>query len=781
MLKLGALALTLAIAAGCASGGGLSAGDEAIKRGDYDAAVAYYREALSHDPSKVEIRIYLSRAMQSASFEHLKRARQLESQEQWQGAAAEYRLAADLDPTATLALTRALELERKVRDLMEASRPKPRIDALNQQATAGSPIPRLDPRAPVMNINLSGSVKDILNFIGENTGITVTYDALGAIPILNNPYTISMQNAPLEAVLNQMLTANTLTYKITDSKTIFVYQDTPGNRTKYEDQYVQTFYISNAELNDLQQILNQVLVSQGSTGSRPSIFPNKSANTLVVKATAPVMAIIDSLIKSNDKPRAEVVVDVEILEVDRTRTRQLGLDLSQYALGFTYSPESSPPNTATNPGAFPAQPPPINMNTIVNGGVRTADFYMTAPSAMIHLLESDDKTRVLAKPQLRGREGTNLTLNLGQDIPIATTTFQPIATGGVANSPATSISYRTIGVILSMTPHVTYQDEIVLENLSVENSAVGGLVQAGGQPTLSFIDRRAVVTMRLRDGESNLLAGLLSDADRKTYTSLPGLSGVPILRLLFGNENNEHKQTDIVMIVTPHIVRSHDLTVADLKPLYIGTAANVGATTQPTLISPDIPIRTTSGPPPAAGAAQPPPAPTVTGNAPPVTAAPPPPNPRIVAVEPVTDPNAAKAPPPAAIILTAPQTPLQVGGAAYTTTLSATQVSQLGTVTVTLTYDPKMLKAVSTAEGNFMKQGSVQTVYQPKIDPLLGRVDITITRPGDAGASGTGLLASINFEAVGPGVSQIRLAAVAISADGKPIPITVAPVTVTVK
>ena len=156
----------------------------------------------------------------------------------------------------------------------------------------------------------------------------------------------------------------------------------------------------------------------------------------------------------------------------------------------------------------------------------------------------------------------------------------------------------------------------MLEKLSVENSAVGGLVQAGGQPTLSFIDRRAVVTMRLRDGESNLLAGLLSDADRKTYTSLPGLSGVPVLRLLFGNENNEHKQTDIVMIVTPHIVRGHDITVTDLKPLYIGTAANVGATTQPTLISPDVPIRTTSGPPPAGGAAQPPAAPTTTGVAP---------------------------------------------------------------------------------------------------------------------------------------------------------------------
>src|SRR5580765_5184437 len=198
MLKFGTLALALAIATGCDSGGGLSAGDEAMQRGDYDAAVAYYREALSHDPSKVEIRIYLSRAMQSASFEHLKRARELESQEQWQGAAAEYRLAADLDPTGTLALTRALELERKVRDLMEASRPKPRIDALNQQATAGSPIPRLDPRAPVMNINLSGSVKQLLEFIGEQTGISITYDALGAIAGINNAAKISMQNATLE-------------------------------------------------------------------------------------------------------------------------------------------------------------------------------------------------------------------------------------------------------------------------------------------------------------------------------------------------------------------------------------------------------------------------------------------------------------------------------------------------------------------------------------------------------------------------------------------------------
>ena len=162
---------------------------------------------------------------------------------------------------------------------------------------------------------------------------------------------------------------------------------------------------------------------------------------MTVRATQPVLQVFDQLIRANDKPKAEVLIDVEILEVDRQRVKQLGLNLSQYALGFSMSPEVAPPNTATTPNAFPQQPPPFNLNT-VSQGVSTADFYATIPTALIRLLESDTTTKLLARPQLRGQERASLTLNLGDEIPIPTTTFAAQATGGIANQPVTSFRNR---------------------------------------------------------------------------------------------------------------------------------------------------------------------------------------------------------------------------------------------------------------------------------------------------------------------------------------------------
>jgi len=153
-----------------------------------------------------------------------------------------------------------------------------------------------------------------------------------------------------------------------------------------------------------------------------------------------------------------------------------------------------------------------------------------------------------------------------------------------------------------------------------------------------------------------------------------------------------------------------------------------------------------------------------------------------MAVEPVTDPNAApKGAPPAAVILTVPTAPLQAGDQPYTMPLQVTQVQQVGRITVMLTYDPKILTAVSTSEGTFMKQGGVKTTYTQKIDPLVGRVDITIVRDGENGASGTDLLGAVLFKAIGSGTTQIKLTAVAMTAAGKAMPITAAPASVTVK
>jgi general secretion pathway protein D len=760
----------------CATGRAVRSGDAAAKRGDWDSAVAYYREALGREPGRIDVKMSLQEAEGAAAAVHLKRARDLEAQDQLSGAAAEYRLVADLDPSDVLAQSKANELERKIRDAVEAARPKPQIDQLRQQAAQTSTIPHLDPRIRVPRFSGNGSVKDILLAIGSQTGIAVQFDAL----VQPTSYSITVDDSSLEDVLNQVLAANSLTYKVLNSKTIFVYKDDQQSRQKYDDQYAQIFYISNADPTDLNSLLTSLTQGQASGATRPTITLLKNESAIFVKATEPVMKVIAQIIEATDKPKAEVLVDVEILEVDRTRMRQLGLDLSQYALGFTFSPETAAPTTSTAAG-FPTPASPFNLNT-VSQGIATNNFYVTTPSALIHLLEQDNKTRILAKPELRGRDGSALTLNLGQSVPLAQTQFQASAAGGVNNVPVTTLNYQSVGVNLSMTPRVTFNDEIILDTLTVENSSLGPPIDVSGTPTTTIIDRKATVTMRLRDGESNLLAGLMSDNDTQDYNTLPGLSSVPILRYIFGNGNINRTQTDIVMIVTPHILSGHELTAADLKPMYIGTGQNLGGGTPPTLISPEIPIQQTA-------AAVPPGAPVPSTNTstapPPAAAAVAPPasgtNPRVVPIEAVPSAPVPQAP-PAQIIVSAPSAAMQVGGPVYTVPVTITGVSQVGTVTLTLTYNPAVLKAESVNQGTFMQQGGLTTTFAPKIDAAAGRIDIPISRPAGAnGASGTGLLAAIAFQAVAAGSSTVAVSGVVLTADGKPVTVQMVPASVTVK
>jgi general secretion pathway protein D len=795
ILRAGAVGVALVLVSGCATGRAIRSAESAAQHGDWDTAVAYYRQALGRDPSRIDVKIALERATQAAADAHLKRARDLEAQDQLAGAAAEYRLAADLDPSNTMAVTKALQLEREIRQRIEAAQAQTPTGLARQEAAASSPIPRLDPRLrlPALQFNRT-AVKDILDFIGTTTGINVSYDQ--QIPQLSNPYTIDLHDVSLQDALSQVLTVNQLTYKVTGPRSIFVYVDNPTNRQKYEDVYVQTFYLSNADPQEMLTLLTQVTTSQG-LAVRPVITPNKTLNAIVVKATAPVMDVIAKLIEQNDKPPAEVAVDVEILEVDRQRAKQLGLDLANYALGFTFSPELAPPNTSGTLSAAPTIPPPFNLNTL-SQGVSAQDFYMTAPTALIRLLESDQKTRVLARPQLRGTEGKSLTLNLGDSIPIPTTTFAASAAGGFNNIPTTSFSYRNVGVNLSMTPHVNYQDEIVLENLTVEKSGVGPDITIAGQSIPTFVDRQAVVNVRLHDGESTLLAGLVRSDETDTLTSLPGLLHLPILRYLFGNRDRNLQETDIVMVVTPHLIRTHEITASDLKPMYVGTSTNFGAGAAPPLISPSAPPPAAvpaTGPatgatvPPAQSQTAPPPA---TAATPPATAAPPPtgtapPTPlaravTVVPVEPVTG-GAGEAPAPATqIVVTPPGTELQTTGGPYTVPVMITGVSQLGTVTLTVTYNPAVLRAVSVSQGTFMQQGGVATTFVPRIDAQAGRIDIAITRTNDAsGASGTGLLAGVVFQAIGAGTSPLGLSGVATTAGGQPISVQLVPASVTVK
>ena len=216
----------------------------------------------------------------------------------------------------------------------------------------------------------------------------------------------------------------------------------------------------------------------------------------------------------------------------------------------------------------------FNLNTI-SQGISTADFYLTVPQAIVKFLASDTRTRVLAKPQLRGAEGSDLELNLGDEIPVPSTVFGGLGAGGVNTVPISSFTYRNVGVNVKMKPRVTFENEIILE-IEVENSTLGNNINVAGQLLPTFGTRKVKTRMRLREGESNLIAGLVREEDRKVLQGVAGLMRIPILKDILGGTEEQINSTDIVILLTPRIVRTHELTQEHLNPIYIGSQMNLG-------------------------------------------------------------------------------------------------------------------------------------------------------------------------------------------------------------
>jgi len=875
-LKVVAVAALAVMVGGCAAGMAFRRGVEAARRGDWDSAVVHYREALQADPDKPEYKIELERAMVAASHEHLQTARVLEEKGELDGAVREYRRASEYDPSNRQAAAKVAELDRIIRDRIEAARPKPAVEQMRERARQMSPQPELNPasREPLNFKFNAQSVREIMNFIGAASGINITFAQEFRDP---PPYTVQLDGVTLEQALQQILSANNLFYKVLNPRTILVIPDTAQNRAKYEEQVVRVFYLSHADATEVAQIINGVLRIPGVT-LLPAVIPNKTKNTLTVRGSAAMVEIIERVVEANDRPAAEVVLDVQILEVNRNRAKQFGLDLSQYSVTGIFSPEAAP-TVGTGNNAGQISTPPFNANT-VSAGISAADFYLMVPQAIVRFLESDTQTRLVAKPQLRGSEGQKITLNLGDKIPVVQTSFASLGgPGSVATQPLSSYTYQDIGVNVIMTPRVTFEDDIVLE-LKVESSTLGNDINIAGQNLPTFGNRSIETKIRLRDGESTLLAGLLREDQRRAIRGIIGLMRLPGFRDIFSSNDNSLDTTDIVMLITPHIVRTHELRQTDVNPIYIGTQQSIGLGGPPPLIAPT-PEPAAPAPAPGEGAPQQPgaqptppgttlPVPGVLPNPPaqpqPQQPQPPPRTPEAAAgVSPSapgtttgftssgftsegTTPDTAPSPPtpaatpgagvpagpqptgpagpttsgpagattagaagaatsggagtpprdtanPAApgagaqataptaqITITPPGSEFRVGGGPYTVPVSINDAPRLTTLSVSITFNPSLVRVRSVQEGSFMRQGGVSAAFNQQVDPTAGRVDITLTRGQDmVGASGTGLIAALLVDAVAPGSATFSPSGAATGPAGTVVTVQAAPVTVTVK
>jgi type II secretory pathway component GspD/PulD (secretin) len=719
------------LSSACAASAAFSDGERAVQAGDVDQAVAYFRAAFQEDPDNPDYRIALQRAMQTASRTYLERARAFEEQGQLEAARNAYRRANEYDPTNRAIADKAIALDRALRERVEASRPPSAFEQMQQQAQVASAAPVLNPasREPLDLSFPNADLRQVLDFIANFAGINVTFDR----DVQDRLTSVQLSGVTLEDALRHLMTVNQLSYKVLSERSIFVFPDTPAKHIQYDEQVIQTFYLSHGDPAELVTLLG-ALVRLPGIAIQPIIQANTASNTIVVRGTRQVVEIIARVIQQNDKPRAEIVIDVEILEVNRNRARQYGLNLSEYALGLLFSPEFEPDADSTPPSGL-VSPPPINFDSF--SGVSSSDFYTAVPTAVVRFLETDSNTKLIAKPQLRGAEGARLVLNLGDDIPVVSTSYTPLASGGAGVNPLNSYTYRPIGVNIDLTPRVTLDGDIILD-LILDNSSLGPPISVAGVEVPSFGKRTLTTRLRLRDGESNLLAGLLREDERTALTGFPGIMEVPILRNLFSANRSDVTETDIVMILTPHIIRSNEINSADLMPIAIGSQQNLGLGDRPTLfgaadVAPEAP----------AAAVIPPSAPPVATNIP-------------------AAPGAARLSVASAIA------DALVGGGPYTVPITIADAARISTLAVTLTFDPAIVRVRSVQEGSVMRTGSAGATFTQQVGP--GRVDISITRPADAtGVTGSGVVGAVLFDAVAPGSSLLTVSGAATSPNGTPI------------
>jgi general secretion pathway protein D len=567
------LGLSIALA-GCATAGAfVRAGEQAEQNQDYDRAIVEYSRALKDHPNNRDARYGLDRAKLRAAQDHFNRGRRFEATGKLDEALVELQLASEMNPGSA----DIDELLRNVRNQLRtkvavAREGKTELESLIDRSRdlppPGSELPA-DVRLPATLTFRDASSRDVYTAMARFANINVVFDP----QFREQPVTIDLRNTTLPDALTSVSQATRNFYKVTSQRTITVIPDTPAKRREYEEEIVRTFYLSNADLKETIDLLRIVIDSR-------RIAPVTATNALSIKDTPDRIAAAGRLIAAIDKARPEVVIDVELLEVDRTKLREYGLQIA--------SPESPGIN-----GAVDANRSGLTLQNLSN--LTQSDIFLTnLPGLYYRLLKTDNNTRTLANPQLRTSEGIAAQARFGERVPVPVTTFSPIATGGVNQQPITSFQYENIGVNIDITPRTHHDDEVSLA-LKIEVSSIAG-TGFGGLPT--FGNRAISTVIRLHDGETNLLAGLIRDDDRRVVEGIPGLSDLPLVGRLFAHTRRESQQTDIILTLTPHIIRVLDLTEDDLRPFRVGSEPASSAIDIP-IAAPDLPRE------PAAQPAQP--------------------------------------------------------------------------------------------------------------------------------------------------------------------------------
>ena len=539
------LALLLVSAlTGCAARTAMHAGQAAERQEDYDRAVLEYRRVVQEHPDDLDARLALERASLRAAQAHFASGRRLDDRGDYPEALVEYQFAADLNPTSGVMADALREVRLKVRAGV-TRRPdgETELESLVGRAVNFDPEGLEFPDGAALPDSLvfrEASSRDVFAAIGRFAEVSILFDPTFRAA----PLSIDLRNTSLHNALQAVAAATGSFIRMTAPGTITIIPDTPGKRQEYQWEVVRTFYLSNADLEETIDLLRIVMDLR-------RLAPITATNAITIKDTPERVAAAAKVIRVIDKARPEVVIDVELLEVDRQRFREYGL---QFASAGSPGVDG---RVDVNRDGLTLQ----DLTELTQGDL----FVTSVPGLFYRLLKQDANTRTLANPHLRTSEGLPAQARFGERVPVPVTTFAPIATGGVAQQPITSFNYENIGVNIDITPRTHHNGDVSLAlEVSVSNISGTGF---GDLPT--FGNRYINTTIRLKDGETNLLAGLIRDDERTVLEGIPGLSDLPVVGRLFGRTRTETQETDIILTLTPHIVRGLDLDEADLRPFIV--------------------------------------------------------------------------------------------------------------------------------------------------------------------------------------------------------------------
>ncbi|HXG59204.1 MAG TPA: secretin N-terminal domain-containing protein [Thermoanaerobaculia bacterium] len=569
------LLLALPLAMSCATYHAWQKGRTAEKLNDWDKAVREYEKALEIDPDNNRLKIHLQRAKLSASRIHFEKGKSLRAAAATatgadqlrlaQLAATELELTVRLDPTNQYA---AVELGKAVQLVQDLSRSQDRqsIDEVKRRAKQNiskAQPPTLNPASeePItLLFPRETPVKEIYRALGNAFGINIMFDQA----IKDDRIAIELRDVTAQQALERVMQAASHFYKVLDEKTIIVVPDNPQARRDYEDLVIRTFYLSNGDAEQVTNVVRTMIEAR-------NVFPLKALNAITIRDTADKVRIAEKIIEANDKAKAEVVVEIELLQMDLNKTRDIGIAIAGGGPITPFSGVDKDGKRITFGGGTLGDIASVlgSLSDLRN------NVSITIPTATYAFLKNIGNTELLANPQLRISEGEKATLHIGQRIPVPVTTFPTISTvPGQTAQQVTSFQYQDVGIKVSMEPRVHHNREVTLK-MTIEVSNPGITVEFAGQKQPSFQTRTIESTIRLKDGETNFLAGLIQSNKEDSANQTPILGELPIIGKLFSSNHRAENRTDLILTMTPHIIRIPDITEDDLAPMWVGTTNNL--------------------------------------------------------------------------------------------------------------------------------------------------------------------------------------------------------------